>query len=854
MGKDLKKIELFETAHMMILIAYTVLSAVLIVESFVMSWEWWPLILITSAVIASWWLHIRHSLTEGARLWVYSLLTMATFFYYGTHITSTFDTAAVMTAVMILYIMTGNRKLIYLCQVTYFVTMAYDLIILLYSDTVFDKLMISRVILHIILILLAGWFARTIIDKWIGMSSESDKEIEFLTDATRRLDDFLANVSHEIRTPINAVVGLTGVCIENETDAGKIASLNAINEAGKRVAVQVNDILDYSEIDRRMLVRNDEEYMLDSLLQDLVTQLRPYKKPDIELIIDVDPAIPAVMSTDVNKLKRILWHLIMNGLKYTNEGGVYVRITSVEEDYGINLNIEVTDTGIGMNEEELERITEGFYQADSGRSRMGGGLGLGIPIVMGFVSVLSGFVAIDSTPGVGTTVRVSIPQKVIDGTGCMSLGNRERLCLGAYLHFDKYKDPNIREYYSRMVGNMVRGLGVQMHWVENADNLKRLVSSVSMTHLFIAVEEYLSAPDYIEQLAKKMVVVIVADAGFELPEGSGLMVLEKPFYCFPVAVILNKGTNEKEADVKMLCPGVEALVVDDEPMNLIVAKGIFNRYEMNVTTVESGPEAIEICRQKKFDIIFMDHMMPGMDGVETVKRLKSDRTHLSVDAPIVALTANAVSTAREMFMTSGFDGFVSKPVEISELERVLKKVLPKSSVVFREIAHSGAKGVLNVRERLKEAGFDVDRGLSYLQGDEDLYITLLVQFVKDAVVKRNRLMEYYMNGDNKNYEIVVHALKSTARTIGAFALADSAKELEDLSGLGDGRLPRELHGRMLKRYEDTVRDIKRILESDSVITDTGSAGPHDGPGQSGKQQDEQIVFEFAPTEKGGSEG
>ena len=436
MREVIKKNEMFKTSQMMILTAYTIFSFILIGETLLMQWERWAIIPIIAGVGTSWFLHIQQHLNADSRLWIYSILMMATFFFYGIHDTSAFDLAIVMAAVMILYTMTGIKKLIILCQLTYYLTMVYELYNIKGKGEVFGPLEISRTFLHMAMILMIGWFCKTIIEKWRTVLDKTYEEIEYLSETTNRLDDFLANVSHEIRTPVNAVVGLSAVCLERETSREKLKDLESIQEAGKRVAEQISDILDYSEIDRKMLVRNDEDYMLDSVLHDLVVQLRPYKKADIELIIDVSPAIPTIMNTDVSKLKRILWHLIMNGLKYTTEGGVYVRITSVEEDYGINLNIEVTDTGVGMDEEELEKIYERFYQADSGRARMGGGLGLGIPIVSGFVSILSGFMTVESKPGEGTTVRVSLPQKVINPESCMSLEKRDTLSLGAYLHFD----------------------------------------------------------------------------------------------------------------------------------------------------------------------------------------------------------------------------------------------------------------------------------------------------------------------------------------------------------------------------------------------------------------------------------
>lgn len=835
--KVIERNELFKTSHMVILIAFTVFSLILMGETFLMGWEKWALVVIFFGIAVSWTLHIRQILTENNRLWVYSFFMMGTFFFYGTHDTSTFDLATVMASVIILFTMTGMKQMIALCLITYYMTMAYELISMAHAGYVFDSLEISRIFLHLAVILMLGWFARVIIDKWLMVLGRSMEEIEFLKDATNRLDDFLANVSHEIRTPVNAVVGLSGVCIEKDEGGDLTEDLKSILEAGKRVGEQISDILDYSEIDRKMLVRNDDEYMLASVLNDLVNQLRPYKREEIELVIDVSPAIPSVMRGDVNKLKKVLWHLIMNGLKYTSEGGIYVRLDSVEEEYGINLRIEVTDTGMGMTPAELERVSERFYQADSGRARQGSGLGLGMPIVKGFVASMGGFLTMESAKGKGTTVRVSIPQGVADREGCMSLTNRQNLCLGAYLHFDKYPDPNVREYYNRMVSNIVHGLGVQMHRVDNIDNLKRLVSSVNLTHLFIAEEEYGTDPSYIEELANEFIVVVVADTGFKLPEGSRARIMKKPFYCFPVVTVLNMELGDEENILKMKCPGLEALVVDDEPMNLTVAKGIFKGYGMNVTTVLSGQEAIDICREKSFNIVFMDHMMPGMDGIEAMKAMRADKSLKLREAPIVALTANAVSTAKEMFLSEGFDGFVSKPVEIAELERVLKRVLPPSAIEYEKV--SGERNVSdNVYSSLKKAGIDAGAGLRYSQRDKELYHTLLKQYIKEAPAKQEKINDYYQKKDFKNYEILVHALKSTSRMIGAADLSQKAKNLEELAKAGGTGITGELHDAMMAMYKKTAAAIIKSLGTDEEETPKA---------EETEQKTVSGVLEFAPS-------
>ncbi|MBO4336830.1 MAG: response regulator, partial [Lachnospiraceae bacterium] len=623
MRETIAKDELFRTAHLVILFVYTLFSLVLIGESFLMGWESWALIPIAGGVIFSWFIHIRHKIPEVIRVWIYSILIMLTAFFYGIHSTSTYDLAIVMCALMMIFILTGIPQLITLAVVTYYITFGYDLYMSVSNGEVIDTLFVSRAILHIIVVYIIGYVAHIVMKTWDQVRRRTDEKISVLTEATRTMNDFLVNMSHEIRTPVNAVMGLSRVCIENEKDENIKYNMVSVERAGKRVAEQISDILDYSEINMKHLVVNEEDYMLSSVLNDLVNQIRPVKPDSLELVIDVDPELPSVLRGDSGKIKKILWHLIMNGLKYTRQGGVYVRLASIEEEYGINLCIDVKDTGIGMSPRELERIYDGFYQANSGRTRSTSGLGLGMSIVSGFVSSMNGFVTVDSAPGHGTSVHISLPQKVVDSRVCMSAKNNDKLILGTYLRFEKFSNPSVRDYYNAMIRDIVTGLRVQMHRVETIDKLKRLIDSIPMTHLFVGDVEYKANREYMEELAKKLLVVVVANDDFTPPEGSGVRIMRKPFYCFPVINVLNSDIHTKEEESGQLrCDGVRALVVDDEPMNLMVAKGIFARYGMSVDCAGSGAESIELSKENAYDIVFMDHMMPEMDGIETLAKLR----------------------------------------------------------------------------------------------------------------------------------------------------------------------------------------------------------------------------------------
>ena len=868
--------ELREISHLSLVITLIAFSTVLVILNITLAWEKWTIPLCIAAIPVCITMHVIKKPQDQFRIYIYSAILLMEMFYYCSNVETIFDSTPVIVVLLVVFSLTREKVIMWLGIIVGYAGMIYHL-----ADAHFsiglntDRSNIVRTVWHLLLVAIAGM----IIDRFIyivtAMSKNYEDRIRVLEGASKSASDFLANVSHEIRTPINAVIGLSGVCIEKEKDEIIKEDLMAIKQAGNRVAEQISDILDYSEIDMDNLAVNEEDYMLSSVLNDLVNQIRPIKPDELELVIDVDPAIPSVMCTDVGKLKKILWHLVANGLKYTKEGGVYVRIYSIKEAYGINLCFEVKDTGIGMTPDELERITERFYQANSGRTRSTSGLGLGMSIVSGFVSVLGGFMTIESKRDKGTSVHISIPQKVIDPTVCMSVSEPDKLALGAFLHFEKFENANVREYYSLMLRDIVTGLKVQMHKVDTIDNLRNLVSSMELTHLFVGDKEYETAPEYIEELSKKILVVLVANDDYELPPESKIRQMRKPFYCFPVIGVLNSRVDDlEESEGRLMCPGVRALIVDDEPMNLTVGMGIFKRYGMVVSTASSGMESIEMCRANEYDIVFMDHMMPGMDGVEAMKRIRTDAGRDKKDLPVVALTANAVSTAREMFIREGFDGFVSKPVELTELERVLRKVLPKSLItVVRDgetgvgadvgSGISGAGGAGSEDKSIKsegagkkeesspaddkykiltDAGIDVSAGLKYSQNDEEFYLTLLEQYKKDAGKKKANMAGFLSDGQIGDYTIVVHSLKSTSKMIGVMDLSEKARKLEEASKEGDKAYIDANHEIMIEEYDKMVNAISKFIDKEKPSDEKADEAPKEG------NPDQDEVLEFGTLE------
>ena len=297
-----------------------------------------------------------------------------------------------------------------------------------------------------------------------------------------------------------------------------------------------------------------------------------------------------------------------------------------------------------------------------------------------------------------------------------------------------------------------------------------------------------------------------------------------------MGILNSKITDEVLEEGSISFPGARVLIVDDEPMNLIVSAGMFKRYGLVVSTCESGQQAIELCRDNDYDIIFMDHMMPVMDGVEAMKRIRSDQNRIKNQVPIIAFTANAVSSAKEMFRKEGFDGFVGKPVDRVELERVLRRLLPETlvsvetvkpmSVVSAEMP-APASGQKTVIDKLAAIGVDTGKGLYYSQNDREFYNTLLETYARESAEKKRIMEEALDSGDLESYAIQVHSIKSTSKMIGAMHLSESARLLEAAAKEGDRSYIDINHAPMLTVYERVVSTIRP--EGVAKTADTGTA-------------------------------
>ncbi len=829
-----------QTSYLTVLICYTFLAIALGAEIILNGTSMMMLVQLAAKLVICWTIHFIKKIPYSVEKWISYALLLHGFLIYGVSPAHILNLAPLAVGLTALYYAVEMYGLIIINTIVYFVTVIGNL--LLHQNSFdFTPSFITSLVAGGIFVCLSAYVAKLLRERRAGKTKEMTEKIEKLEEENRRTEDFLTNVSHELRTPINAVTGLTAVMLKNEEDADKRENLLSVQKAGYRLFGQIEDILDYTEIDTEKVTVSEDTYMLSSLINDVISEQNMTEgKENLELIFDIEAKIPAMLIGDSKKIKKIIKHLVDNAVKFTEEGGVYVRIYALKKSYGVNLCIQVKDTGIGMDAESLSKVTERFYQSSGGRDRRSGGLGLGLPIVYGMATAMNGFVHVESKAGSGTEVTVSIPQKVADESAGMKVENPSKLCLACYLMPEKYKVPEVRKFYDRMITNIARGLDVSVHRVFTRDELEKLVSMYRLTHLFLADEEYEADSSYIEHLDSNIQVVLIADENYRPKENSRVKILHKPFYCFPVVNILNSDTAEELAiqGRRMICPDVKVLVVDDEPMNRMVAEGMLKDYQITVRTAGSGMEAISICENEEFDVLFLDHMMPEMDGVETLKQLRRLKTGSADMFTAIAFTANAVSGAREMFLREGFDEFLSKPVEAPELERVLRKVLPKARIKFieeretvRENQSFSTQKQSSQENRpdeiaaLEAAGINTAAALGYCRNDREFYIQLLRKFVSDADYKAGEINKYFGKGDYENYRIQVHALKSSAKMMGADELSNSAKDMETAAKDKDIDYILANHNALMEMYADAVKVIGEATgDAQSEEDDTAAEG------------------------------
>lgn len=702
---------------------------------------------------------------------------------------------------------------------------------------------------------------------------ENIRELEI---AKRSKDDFLVNVSHEIRTPINAVCGMSEAILQEDLPADVRRDVIDIQTAGRNLLATVSNILDFSELETGKLTLAEESYNITSTITDIINMAMTMENGrHLELIVDCDADLPSNLLGDEQKFRRIVVNLLGNAIKFTKEGGVILRIASRKEEYGVNLHVSVRDSGIGIERADMEKIFTSFSQVNSKRNREAGGVGLGLAITQALVSSMGGFMTLESEPGSGSEFQFTIPQKVLDETPIVSIKDKNNLFAACYINLDKYNYTVVREGYENCIQHIASQFGFPFRICRNLPELKRRMEREAYTHIFIGWEEYAEDRGFFDKLCTERNVILLLDYDQELSVPGNMLRIYKPFTVLSIAAVFNGqkvlyGEDQRTSlHNKFIAPQARILIVDDNAMNLKVMARLLLPYQLKVTLAGSGQEALEKLNTPDFDCVFLDHMMPEMDGVETLHKIRQKPGAYYQSLPVIAFTANAIGGAREMFVSEGFNDFIAKPIELSVLERILRRYIPaqmqipvvEDETVQTERASentamtsaanpigqqtagktaayspniqsvtSGVKSLQSkassprsesrsrdsaaVSERdeasrgrlhLNRAGVNIEQALAYC-GDEDGFREIIAIFHAEGKKRRNHLSHYFEEQDWKNYVICVHALKGNAKSIGAGELSELARELE-MAGK-ENRIEY-----ILEHHEAMMENHDRLLEA-----------------------------------------
>lgn len=617
--------------------------------------------------------------------------------------------------------------------------------------------------------------------------------------------DFLANMSHEIRTPMNAVIGMAEMALREELTPAARDYIQQIKNSGNTLLTIINDVLDFSKISAGKMDINIAEYEPMSVIYDVsnIIMTRIGNK-NVELLIDFAPDIPYQIMGDSIRIKQIIMNLANNAVKFTNEGHVKITVGFRRtKEHEILLQVSVADTGIGIKKEDTGKLFQSFQQVDSKRNRNVEGTGLGLAISKQLVELMNGRIWVESEYGKGSTFSFEVPQIVLRDGEAVTIQKKEPI-IAAVIS----QNPNITESLKHDIERFKADC-IVLSREEELENLPEQKAEF----LFIDHPMFSEAVQkFVEEHREITCVLMTAfrtQVEYNIPN---LLILKKPMYSLNIGTVFNHEDlhrdfdPERKLDFDFIAPDADILIVDDNELNLTVAQGLIEPLQMRIDTALSGREAIDKITVKHYDLVFMDHMMPELDGVETTHIIRRFHEEYN-DVPIIALTANAVEEMKSMFLVEGMNDFIAKPIELRVMISKLKQWLPMDKIIKCQVEPQGRKEssqdtggdgeAIEQLRRTKE--LDVEGALRLLGTQK-----LLWEVIKDfytVIEKKTRLMnDYFEAKDWHNYTIEVHALKSAAKQIGANELSRRAAALEAEAKMENEEFIVGHHSAMIELY------------------------------------------------------
>ena len=502
---------------------------------------------------------------------------------------------------------------------------------------------------------------------------------------------FLATMSHEMRTPLNGILGMTGLLLDTGLDSNQTAYAEAVRESGSALLALINDILDYSKVEAGKLDLDDHPFDLTTLVQSVTELLSPKAAhKDLEIACYVAPDVPTRLRGDEARLRQVLLNLAGNGVKFTEEGGVSIEVTLAGEADGGRgpvLRFDVRDTGIGIPPAAQARVFEEFAQADDSRARAHEGTGLGLAIVRRIVGVMGGEVRLTSKAGAGSVFSFELPARI---TG----ENPAPIDV-----------PRTAVVVATGSDVLRRGLGLQL----GALGTGPVVFAATPEEALVALKQHrgatllcdlplaATAGQRLARAASHALVLLspLARGRLEAFKRQGFHgYLIKPIRQISLAERLSmRESTERPAERldtptrKMTPTGrkLRVLLAEDNQINTVLATAIIRRAGHHVDVAGNGQEALETLTQAPYDVVLMDMHMPVMDGLEAARRIRALPTE-AARVPVIALTANAMRADRETCIAAGMDDFLSKPFDPGDLVAKMEEWAEREGGAQRAIA------------------------------------------------------------------------------------------------------------------------------------------------------------------------
>ena len=684
-----------------------------------------------------------------------------------------------------------------------------------------------------------GWLLDITERKRMEVEMKMQKEIA--EEATKSKSEFLANMSHEIRTPMNAVIGLNNLLARTEMNNKQKDYVRKIGSSAQSLLGIINDILDFSKIEAGKMHIEKTNFDLNGVLDNLsnMINLKALEK-GIELIFDIGVGVPNMLVGDPLRLGQILLNLSNNSVKFTENGEIKIAIEVIENDNeNTVLKFNVSDTGIGMTEEQQKKLFQAFTQADTTTSRKYGGTGLGLTISKKLCELMGGEIGVNSVYGEGSSFyftakfgiqknvkkKSDIIPKILKDLKVLVADDNEsaRLVLDNYL-----KDFNFRvetaesgEKAISIVLNAAQGedpfslifMDWKMDGINGIDAAKQIISKLpeSKRPKIIMVTSY-GREEIMDQATHAGL------DGFLIKPVNQSLIFDTIIEVFNQNNSLNSDVETREVSKSYNLDqirGAKILLVEDNDINQQVATELLEAESFVVDVAENGKIAVEKflnAKNNPYDIVLMDLQMPVMDGITAAEIIL--RTPESDNTPIIAMTADAMSGVEEKVMKIGMKGYVTKPIDIDELfatlEKWIKPGLREIKSVNEEKATVAEDFIPNIE------GINVSEGLNRIAGNTKVYKKLLKSFASNINFYEN-IINALDNKDRVTAERLAHTLKGVSGNLGAYKVFTLSKELD--AELKKENYDRQIVENYLKQTNDalqnTIESVKAAFEDDT---------------------------------------